>query len=402
MPLLTSLLLVLVCSRVLGALLKKIGQPEIVGEMLAGILLGPSLLGLVHPVDELAGISELAAFLIVLSAGLEMRFADVINAFRGRTIVVSILGFVLPLGAGIAIGGFFELDLMRTLFLALCISITALPVTIQVLKTLNLLNTDIARYAVSTAIFNDVAALLALGVLVNMDHDVSLPSVMLSIGSATWKLGALASVIFLINWILKRLQRRGFDFQAGTQRLFRRAGSEAIFGAIALVVLVFGSFSETMGFHFVVGSFFGALMIEKRFFTDEHYSDFERTLNAVSSGFLNPVFFAFLGLQFYVGSVPSVPFVLIVIAASIITKVAAGYVGGRIAGMEQRSATILGFILNGRGVMELVIAGIAYQQHFIDQGLFSVLVLMGILTTMMTPLTVRWIQDRSSEAAPAH
>ena len=389
MPLLSSLLLVLVCARLVGRLFKQFNQPEIVGEMIAGMVLGPSILNVVQPNDELSGISELAVFLVVLSAGLEMNFKDVVNSFRGKTIIIAVLGFIVPLASGLAVGYMFDLDMMRSIFLALCISITALPVTVHILKSMNMLNTDVAKFAIAASIFNDVTALLALGVVINLPSQQSAIEVVLSVLNAGWKLIALGVGIFTFNWLLQKLISSGLDISVKTKRFISIVGTEAIFGFVVLFVLVFGFFSEAMGFHFVIGAFFGALMIEKKFLAPEHYENFEHTLNSITGGFLAPVFFAFLGLQFFIGAIESVLFVVVVLLVSILSKVVAGYVGGRIVKFDHNTSMLLGSILNGRGVMELVIAGIAYDHGFIDQGLFSVLVLMGVVTTLMTPFAIR-------------
>ena len=100
MPLLTTLLVLIVCARLLGQVFSRFNQPAIIGEMLAGVILGPSIFNLITPTPALAGISEFAVFLIVLSAGLEMNFKEVIDSMRGKGAVIALLGFILPLTGG--------------------------------------------------------------------------------------------------------------------------------------------------------------------------------------------------------------------------------------------------------------------------------------------------------------
>jgi Kef-type K+ transport system membrane component KefB len=170
-----------------------------------------------------------------------------------------------------------------------------------------------------------------------------------------------------------------------------------------LFVLAFGSVSEALGFHFVIGAFFGALLVDPKYFFASRYHELDRTLRSVTEGFLAPVFFAYLGLEFNVGAMTSFWFVAVVLAVSIGSKILAGWLGGRLIGLSQARSLGIGIILNGRGVMELVIASIAYELGFIGQGLFSTLVLMGVVTTMMTPLMLRkWVMpqlEKESEGA---
>jgi Kef-type K+ transport system membrane component KefB len=117
MPLLTTLLILIIVARLFGQIFQRYQLPSIVGEMLAGVLLGPSLLNLIHTNAALAGISELAVFLVVLSAGLEMNFKDVVSALTSKGIVIAILGFIIPLTAGMLVGIAFQLTIMKTIFL---------------------------------------------------------------------------------------------------------------------------------------------------------------------------------------------------------------------------------------------------------------------------------------------
>ncbi|MHB8810008.1 MAG: cation:proton antiporter [Desulfobulbaceae bacterium] len=392
MSLLTSLLVLIVVARLLGQIFQRFNQPAIVGEMLAGVLLGPSVLDLIKANTALSGISELAIFLVVLSAGLEMNFKDILNALRGRGVVIAVLGFIIPLTGGILVGTAFQLDVMRTVFLGLCVSITALPVTVRILQSFNLLDSDIARYSVATAIFNDVIALLALGAILNLPEHRSLQAVSISIISTSWKLVALGSFILGFNWVLKKMIERGMHVKKISERIVDLLGNEALFGILVLFVLAFGSISEALGFHFVIGAFFGALLIDRKYFFPSRYNELDLTLRSVTEGFLAPVFFAYLGLEFNIGAMKSFWFVIIVLGVSIGSKILAGWLGGTLIRLSQARALGIGIILNGRGVMELVIANIAYERGFIGQDLFSTLVLMGVVTTMITPLLFRrWI-----------
>lgn len=298
MSLLASLLLLIVAARLLGKLFGRYGHPELIGEILAGVLLGPALLGLIKPNPALAGVAELAVFLIILSAGLEMRFNDIVAAMRGRGMALALISFVLPFAAGAAVAAAFKLDLMRMIFLGLCISITALPVAVKLLDSLGILHTRIARYALATAVINDVAALFILGIVLNMPQQSTFGAAAGTVAVATWKLAALALVVLALNWLLAWLERRDISVQAIPENLVRVFGPEALFGIVIVFVLVFGTISEMLGFHFVIGAFFGALFLDKRHFLASRYEDLRGTLSSITGGFLAPVFFAYLGLEF--------------------------------------------------------------------------------------------------------
>ena len=399
MPLLTTLLILIVSARLLGQVFSRFNQPAIIGEMLAGVILGPSLLNLISPTPALSGISEFAVFLIVLSAGLEMNFKEVIDSMRGKGIVIALLGFILPLTGGILVGVGFGLDVSRTIFLGLCVSITALPVTVSILQSFKLLGSNIARYSVATAIFNDIAALLVLGVILNLPEQKSYQAVATATFQASSKLILLIVLIVSISLLIKKVIEKGISIDKWSEKLVDLIGNEALFGLLLLLVLIFGSVSAALGFHFVIGAFFGALLIDRTFFLPSRYKELELTLSSITGGFLAPVFFAYLGLEFKVQVIDSFWFVAVVLVVSIVTKILAGWIGGRLIGLSKSDALGIGFILNGRGVMELVIASIAYDRGFIGQDLFSVLVLMGVVTTMITPLMFRkWIMPQLTQS----
>lgn len=389
MSLLSSLLILIVTARLAGRLFVRYNQPALIGEILSGVVLGPALLNLINPNPALAGISELAVFLIILEAGLEMNFTEIFKAMRGRGMLISSISFVIPFVAGIVIAAAFKLDLMRMIFLGLCISITALPVAVKLMDNLGILHTRIARYALATAVSNDIAALFILGIVLNMPQQLTFTEATGVAAVATLKLVSLGVIVLSLNWLLERMDKLNLSVQSIPEALIRYFGSEALFGIVVAFVLVFGSISEMLGFQFIIGAFFGALFLDKKHFLASRYEELRGTLASITGGFLAPVFFAYLGLEFHADAFHDITFPLTVICVSILTKLVAGWIGGRVAGMPHREAIGLGCVLNGRGVMELVVAGIAYHKGFIGPNLFSTLVLMGIVTTLLTPFLFR-------------
>jgi len=360
--------------------------------MLAGVVLGPTLLNIIEPNEALSAISELAVFFVILTAGLEMNFGEVMSAFRGRGILISVLSFVIPLVSGVLVGAAFSLDVMRSVFLGLTLAITALPVAVRILGDLKLLGTDIARYSIASAIFSDLAALLALGVILDLPNMRSYQAIAISILQIGGKLAVLAVLVLGFNWILHQIEKHGLHIEQGPERLFQTLGSEALLGIVVVFVLAFSSISESLGFHFVVGAFFGALLIDKKFFLASHYTETERAIAGISDGFLAPIFFAYLGLQMNLKELSSFGLLAAVLFVAIASKVASGWIGGRLIGLSSATSLGIGTILNGRGVMGLVIASIAFERELIGPQLFSILVLMSLVTTILAPLAFRkWV-----------
>ena len=297
MSLLSSLLLLIVVARLFGRLFARYNQPELIGEILAGVLLGPALLGLIEPNKALAGVTELAVFLIILNAGLEMRFSDIVGAMKGRGLLLAAISFLIPFGGGVLVAAAFEQDIMRMIFLGLCISITALPVAVKLMDSLGILHTPIAKFSLATAVVNDVAALFILGIVLNLPETLTFGDASVAVGVATLKLIAMGLVVVGLNQLLNWLEQRNINVQAFPESMIRVFGPEALFGIVIVFVLVFGTISEALGFHFVIGAFFGALFLDKKHFIASRYKDLQGTLGSITNGFLGPIFFAYLGLR---------------------------------------------------------------------------------------------------------
>jgi Kef-type K+ transport system membrane component KefB len=173
LPFFVSILLLVILAKMLGEILVRFKMPAMVGEILAGIILGPSILHIVSPSADMKIISDLGVFLLIIIAGLEIDVEDIINSVRGRKAWVAVMGYIIPVILGLMVGKYFFDDNMIIIFIALCIAVTALPVSVRILMDLGKLHSDIGRKILSTAIFNDVISLFILGVLLDVNTNVS-------------------------------------------------------------------------------------------------------------------------------------------------------------------------------------------------------------------------------------
>jgi len=141
MTLIIAILFLLIVSRVAAELAERVGQPAMIGEIVAGLILGPALFGLIQQSPELTAIADIGLLMLVLLAGMEISLDQLVDAFSGRNLWISIMGFVIPFALGLGLGVALGLDAHRTIFVGLCISITALPVSIRILMDLGRLQT---------------------------------------------------------------------------------------------------------------------------------------------------------------------------------------------------------------------------------------------------------------------
>lgn len=392
MTLIESLLLLLVLSRVLGEIAGRFGQPTMLGEIAAGILLGPSCLSFIAYTPEIKAIADIGVLLLVFMAGMEMKLGALWNSFRGRSLWVSATGFVVPLLAGILVGHLFGLDSTRTIFVGLCIAITALPVSVRILMDLGKLQTDIGQKIISAAVANDVVSLLALGIILDVKGEPgSIEGFLVSVGRSLGKAVLFMLVVAIVARLIRRYSlSRFFVTSSIFEKLASRLrGNESRFAVVLLFVIAFASFSEFLGLDFVVGAFFGSMLLTHEALGPENFKQIEQTASNVTMGFLGPIFFAAIGLQFNAYTLRDWGLTMAILFASFAGKILGGYFGGRLARMNNAESWALGLGLNGRGLMELVIANIALANGFIGQQLFTILVLMAVLTTFVTPMLLR-------------
>ena len=257
LPFFTNLLILLVTARIFGEIFERFKQPAMIGEIIAGIILGPSLLNFIHRTEDIKVISELGIFLLVILAGLEINIDDILKSLKGKNIIISILAFFLPILSGFAVGYFFGQELMTTAFIGLCIAITALPVSIRILMDLGKINSDVGQKIISVAIFDDVLALTILGVLLNIkDTDMSIIAVAKVASISLLKLFVFIAILSFSYLLIKKVTKKGNYIEVSLDKLLSVIkGKEALFAIFFAFVLLFSTITEILGFHFIIGAF---------------------------------------------------------------------------------------------------------------------------------------------------
>lgn len=391
LPFFTNLLILLVTARIFGEIFERFKQPAMIGEIIAGIILGPTILNLIHRTEDIKVISELGIFLLVIIAGLEIDIDDIIKSIKGKNMVITLMAFFLPIMLGVAVGYLFNRDIMERVFIGLCVAITALPVSIRILMDLGKINSDIGQKIISIAIFDDVLALTILGIMLNIkDTDMSVVSILKAGTFSIIKLLVFLILLILTYLGTKKILHKGDIIETSLNKLISVIrGKEPLFALFFAFVLLFSTFTEMLGLHFIVGAFFASMLISSSLIGKKNLKAIERTTNQMAMGFLAPIFFAGIGLEFNLTSITHIGLLLTVLFVSYFSKILGGFFGGRIAGLGNMVSLTLGIGLNARGIMELVIANIAYKNGLISTEVFSILILMGIITTLTTPVLLK-------------
>jgi Kef-type K+ transport system membrane component KefB len=339
----------------------------------------------------LGAVSDVAVLFVVLTAGLEMRLQHVLDVFRGRGIAALFVGFVLPLCAGGAVALAFSLATVPAIVVALCVAVTALPVALQILSGFKMLGTQIARVSISGSLLADVIVFMVLGVLIELSVADRATTLTTSAALAIGKLCVLIVAIGAAHLLCVRVMKRNVA-KASSSAV---SESSAKLAFVLLFVLALGALSETLGFHFAIGSFFAAMMISAEVIGDRPFERLEGTCEVLTASLFGPLFLAYQGMQFQLDSLARPGFVIALLVGAIASKLISGYVVGRLQRMSKHDAWGVGIVMNARGVMELVVASIALRAGLVDREVFSALLVIGLVTTVLTPLMLKRWQARA-------
>lgn len=385
---LVALLVVIAASRAVGALFRRFHQPAVIGEVLAGLLLGPSLLGRVAPavssavfpesvIPPLGIIAQLGVLLFMFVVGLELN-TELLREKTQATMVISLTGIVMPflLGAALAFGLYPTLssrDVTFTafsLFLGISMSVTAFPVLARILRDRQLHRSRMGALALTCAAIGDVTAwcLLALvvGVIQSRVHGAALTALLTML--------YLAVMLVLVRPLVRRFVQR--HEQSG-------APEHGMMAPIAIALLLSSLATEFIGIHTLFGAFMLGAIIP-------HDSALARTLTHKLEEFvvvmLLPAFFAFTGLRTQIGLIHGEQWLIcgLIILVACAGKFGGSAVAARLTGMTWRDAAALGILMNTRGLMELIVLNIGLDLGVISPTLFAMLVVMAVVTTFAT------------------
>ena len=219
---------------------------------------------------------------------------------------------------------------------------------------------------------------------------MTVSSILIITGISILKLSIFILFLVASYYVIKKLSNRENYFETQLNNLILiLKGKESLYALFFIFVLIFATITESLGFHFIIGAFFAAMLISENLVGKKHLESFHKTTNGLAMGFLAPIFFAGIGLEFNFASISNYWLLLAVLFVSYFSKIAGGFIGGKIAGLNNRVSLTIGIGLNARGIMELVIANIAYKSGLINLEVFSILVIMGILTTLSTPIMLK-------------
>ncbi|HEX3126593.1 MAG TPA: cation:proton antiporter [Thermoanaerobaculia bacterium] len=385
--LLLQVVVIVVVARLAGMLFTKIKQPPVIGEMLAGILLGPSLLGMISPgtmdflfpagsLGTLKLFSQIGVVLFMFLVGMDLDLRH-LREKAHSAVMVSHASIFVPLLLGVALALFLYRSYAPagvafssfSLFMGVAMSITAFPVLARILEERGLMRTPLGNASIACAAVDDVTAWCLLAVVVAIVQASGMASALLTVGLAV---GFVALMIFVVRpWVERKL----------VGEIHHRKGLIA-----GTLVFAFASAwaTEMIGIHALFGAFLAGVVAPPQ---REFRAALRERLEVLVSVLLLPLFFVFTGLRTQVGLLNDGRTWLVcgaVIAVAVAGKLGGGMMAARWTGMSWLDSFSIGTLMNTRGLMELIVLNIGYDLGILSQKVFAIMVIMALGTTFMT------------------
>jgi Kef-type K+ transport system membrane component KefB len=407
---LLELIVMIAAARLANQLLRRLGQPGVIGEIVAGLLLGPSLLG--HLFPELSAylfaapgvappitiLSQIGLVLLMFQIGSEFEFGHLTRPRNRNGMLGIALGSVsIPFALGFGIGHVSApylapgIDsLTYSLFFGVGLAITAVPILGRILREFDLTATEIGVVAISAAAVNDVTGwVLLAGIAAYAAAHFSSSAIGLQV-AGIFALGAFALLVLrrVVHWALVRMPPRDGRVPLNLMAM------------VVCLIFVLGICTYKLGIFTIFGGFLAGLL----FHHDRKFVEAWRgQVGQFVMVFFLPIFFTFTGLRTNILGLVTTSdwlWLAVVLTAAIAGKIIPVYVAGRISGFNHLESAVLGCLMNTRALMELIVLNIGFDLGFIPQNVFTMLVIMAVVTTVMTGPLLRALLPRAGYRIP--
>ena len=379
---LVDLFVVLLAAKIGDEVLKRLGQPGLVGEILAGVLVGPSVLGLVEPTEALELFAELGVVFLLFWVGLETKLDELTGVGRAA-LLVGALGVALPFAAGTGAGFAIGEEPASAVFVGAALVATSVGITSAVLLDLDVLATRASRTILGAAVVDDILAMIllavAVGVAADGGPDVASIAVVVALAVAFVVLFAVGGTRLMRKW---------------PTLLSRPRFSESPFLPAVILCLGVAALAAGIGLAAIIGAFLAGLMVSE---TTRHHPLEDEV--APLYAFFPPFFFAFIGIELSLGALVDargLALLAALTALAVATKFVGGWLGARSLGA--RDAAFVGVGMVPRGEVGIIVAGIGRAAGVIDDALFAAIVGMSVVTTLLVPPLLRGLAPATPTA----
>lgn len=392
--------IIVVASRLCGFLFQKIGQPAVMGEIIAGILLGPSLMGsqlpafsaFIFPASSLSNLqmlSQIGLILFMFVIGMELDL-KVLKEKAGAAVMISHASIVIPYGLGVSLAYFMYRQYAPphipfyafSLFMGIAMSITAFPVLARIIQERKLSKTRLGTIAITCAAADDITAWCLLAIVVAI---VKAGSVSASLYTLLLAVGYVCIMLLVVKPLLAKLLAHKPD-NKNVQR--------STLALVFVIMLLSAYCTEVIGIHALFGAFLAGVIMPQSW---DFRNNLIHKIEDVALVLLLPLFFVFTGLRTQIGLIntPSLWLTCLVIVAVAVTgKFGGSALAARITGETKKDSIAIGALMNTRGLVELVVLNIGYDLGILSSEVFTMMVLMAIVTTLMTTPILNWVNKK--------
>jgi Kef-type K+ transport system membrane component KefB len=394
LQLVLALALLIVATKLAGLVSTQLRQPAVLGELLAGLVLGPSLLGLLHwsvfssahTEEVVFELGELGVILLMFMAGLEVDLREMLRAGR-IAVITGVLGVIVPLLLGGLASLLFNYPLLESIFIGLILTATSVSISAQTLLELGVIKSREGLALLGAAVVDDVLVILVLSIFLALTDTGTA-------GASSGVIGVIVSMALFFAiaipvglWVLPRL----------THRIERLPISEGVVSWAIVVTLLFAFTAEAFGQiaaitgAFLAGVFFGRTRLRH---------EISEGMHTIAYAFFVPLFLVSIGLKVDARSLGAggIAFMLAITLVAILAKMVGAGLGARLAGMRWDQALRVGVGMISRGEVGLIVASIGLRQGMIDESVFAAMVMMVLLTTLITPFLLRRVFPHKESA----
>jgi Kef-type K+ transport system membrane component KefB len=397
-----QLIIIIIASRICAYLFKKIGQPAVMGEIVAGIILGPSLLGMLIPgftdtifpassLGNLHMLSQIGLILFMFVIGMELDI-NVVKRKAGTAFMISHASIVLPYALGVLLSYFLYSRFAPTnipfyafsLFIGVALSITAFPVLARIIQERDMTGTKVGIIALTAAAAGDITVWCVLAFVIAITRAASLTGALYTI---LLTIVYIALMLGIVRPFLKRLVARQVK-----NNLIERSTLAIIF------VMLLGSAycCELIGIHALFGAFMGGIVMPQQW---SFRKALMHKIEDVALVLLLPLFFVFTGLRTQLGLLNNSSLwisCILITTVAIIGKLGGSAIAAKLTGESTKESIAIGALMNTRGLVELVVLNIGYDMGILSPAVFTMMVIMALVTTFMTSPILNWLNRQKN------
>jgi len=371
--LILQLALILLATKIAGDVSVKLGQPAVFGKLLVGILLGPSVLGLIENTELLKELSEIGVILLMFLAGLETDL-DEFKKSGKPAFLVGVGGIVFPFIGGYAVGVLFGYDTVTSVFMGLLFTATSVSISVQTLRELGRLRSPEGMAILGAAVVDDILVILLLAIVMTLTGAEEVNIGLLLLKKAVFFAGALLVAWKVVPPVMRWLSRLRV--------------TESLASGALIICFFYAYAADAFGIAPIIGAFIAGAAIGATTFERQVLEKVE----PISYAFFVPVFFTSIGVAAELkGLGDNVGLAVILSLVALLTKLIGAYLGARASGFSHRPSLAVGVGMISRGEVALIIASIGLSEKLLPPSLFTVALLVILVTTLATPPLLKWV-----------